>query len=76
MTRQTEPMGPYRALRLATNLSLRQLAERTGINPGRLSIIERGVPPTEEEARRILSVLVPLAVPEAKDLHLRRENTL
>ena len=30
-------------------MSLRELARRTGINPGRLSIVERGVEPTPDE---------------------------
>ena len=53
--------SPYRAMRKATGLSLRELSRRTGwiengssapeaINPGRLSIIERGVEPTEPES--------------------------
>jgi transcriptional regulator with XRE-family HTH domain len=52
---------PYRAMREATGLSLRELSRRTGwvedgpsastaINPGRLSLIERGLPATEAEA--------------------------
>ena len=47
----------YRALRLATGLGIREVARRTGINRGRLSIIERGVPPTLDEARLILAAL-------------------
>jgi len=41
--------NPYRAMREATGMSLRELARRTGINPGRLSIVERGVEPTAGE---------------------------
>lgn len=52
---------PYRAMREAAGLSLRELSRRTGwveegsstpghINPGRLSIIERGVEPSVDEA--------------------------
>lgn len=38
-------------------LSIRQLEKATGINRGRLSIIERGVPPTLEEFSAIMAVL-------------------
>lgn len=48
---------PFRQLRRASGLSIRKLAERTGINRGRLSIIERGVLPTPDEARRIVEAL-------------------
>ena len=49
---------PWRTLRLTTGLTLREVSRRTGINPGRLSIIERGVAPTEDEARRIRETLI------------------
>lgn len=48
---------PFRQLRRASGLSIRKLSERTGINRGRLSIIERGVMPTPDEARRIVEAL-------------------
>ena len=48
---------PLRALRESTGLSLRDLEKLTGINRGRLSIIERGVPPTIAESRAILDAL-------------------
>lgn len=50
---------PYRAMREAVepHLSLSELARRTGINKGRLSIIERGVTPTDEERAALLRVL-------------------
>ena len=48
---------PFRQLRRASGLSIRALSERTGINRGRLSIIERGVLPTPDEARRIIEAL-------------------
>jgi hypothetical protein len=38
-------------------MTLRKLGRLTDINSGRLSIIERGVPPTEEEARRLRTEL-------------------
>ena len=46
-----------RDLRADVGLSIRDLADRTKINRGRLSIIERGVIPSAEELRRILEVL-------------------
>ena len=50
-------MTPIRQLRLAAGLTIRQLEDRTGINRGRLSIIERGVTPSDDEAKRILAAL-------------------
>lgn len=38
-------------------MSLRELSRRTEINPGRLSIIERGVPPKPEEEEAIENTL-------------------
>lgn len=46
-----------RQMRQGLGLSLREVSRRSGINPGRLSIIERGVPPTEDEMRRIREAL-------------------
>ena len=48
---------PFRQLRRQTGLSLRDVSKSTGINRGRLSIIERGVMPTPEEARLIIQAL-------------------
>ena len=48
---------PWKAMREATGLSQREIARRTQINSGRLSIIERGVTPNDEEAARLRSVL-------------------
>lgn len=53
------PQTPLRQVRLAAGLSLSEVARRSGINKGRLSIIERGVPPTPDEAARILAALQP-----------------
>ena len=53
----TTPQYPVRQFRLAAGLSLRDLEERTGINRGRLSIIERGVTPTDDEAALILAAM-------------------
>jgi transcriptional regulator with XRE-family HTH domain len=49
---------PWRELRTSARLSLRDLEARTGINRGRLSIIERGVQPTPDEERSIRTTLV------------------
>ena len=51
---------PWRTLRETAGLSQREVARRTGISSGKLSIIERGVEPTEEERRKLLAVLVPI----------------
>jgi transcriptional regulator with XRE-family HTH domain len=51
------PQTPIRQLRLAAGLTIRELERRTGINRGRLSIIERGVTPTDDEAHAILAAL-------------------
>lgn len=53
----TSPTQPFRQLRRGSGLSIRTLSDRTGINRGRLSIIERGVMPTPDEARRIIQAL-------------------
>jgi transcriptional regulator with XRE-family HTH domain len=47
----------WRQLRQAKGLSLRQLEQRTQINRGRLSVIERGLPPSPAEAQAILQAL-------------------
>lgn len=39
-------------------LTLREVGRRADINSGRLSIIERGVTPTDEEAARLRAVLI------------------
>lgn len=53
----TPTPSPLGNLRRAAGISIRELEARTGINRGRLSIIERGVPPTQEEAAAILAAL-------------------
>jgi len=59
VTHQTaaNPIRPYRSRREAAGISLRDLERLTGINRGRLSIIERGVPPEPDEADLIEAVL-------------------
>ena len=54
--------------RLACSLSMEA---RTGINRGRLSIIERGDPPTVEEAAAILAALQVTVVPPITESELR-----
>jgi transcriptional regulator with XRE-family HTH domain len=49
---------PWRSWRDTLGLSLREVSRRSGINPGRLSIIERGVPAKEEEAAKLRAVLI------------------
>lgn len=51
------PTTPLRQIRIASGLSLNEISRRTGINKGRLSIIERGVPPTLAESTSILAAL-------------------
>lgn len=51
------PQTPLRQVRVAAGLTIRELERRSGINRGRLSIIERGVSPTDDEARRIADAL-------------------
>ena len=55
--RMMNPLLPWRPLRESLGLSLREVARRTGINPGRLSIIERGVPASPDEAERLRRAL-------------------
>jgi len=50
---------PFRQLRRSSGLSIRVVSKLTGINRGRLSIIERGVMPTPDEARLIIEALTP-----------------
>jgi transcriptional regulator with XRE-family HTH domain len=44
-------------MRIAAGLTIREMERRTGINRGRLSIIERGVTPTDAEAAQLLNAL-------------------
>lgn len=59
----TEPaqFNRWRALREVAGLTQREVSRRAQINSGRLSIIERGVPPTAAEAERLIAVLGPAA---------------
>jgi transcriptional regulator with XRE-family HTH domain len=55
MAEQTQ--STIRRMREAAGLSLRDLEKLTGINRGRLSIIERGVVASREETQAILTAL-------------------
>jgi transcriptional regulator with XRE-family HTH domain len=57
MTLDTTQRQSWRQLRQAKGLSLRDLEKRTGVNRGRLSVIERGLPPSPAEAQAILQAL-------------------
>ena len=55
----------WRAWRLTIpGLSMNEVARRSGIGSGRLSIIERGVVPTEAEARALRAVLIAASEPK------------
>ena len=54
----TSNLPPWKALRDASGLSQREIERRAGMKPGRLSVIERGLIPTEAEAARLRAVLV------------------
>lgn len=51
------PLPPYKALREAIGLSQRAVERELGWNTGRLSTIERGLVPTEDERRVLLTFL-------------------
>lgn len=55
MAEQTQ--STIRRMREAAGLSLRDLEKLTGINRGRLSIIERGVVASKDETQLILTAL-------------------
>jgi transcriptional regulator with XRE-family HTH domain len=44
-------------------LTMNEVARRSGISSGRLSIIERGVAPTTEEAKALRQVLIAASQP-------------
>ena len=56
---------PWRKARIEAGVSLRGLESRTGINRGRLSMIERGLQPSPEEAAKIIAALRPEATTPA-----------
>ena len=49
------PLPPYRALREATGLSQRAIERELRWRTGQLSLIERGLIPTVEERRALLT---------------------
>lgn len=57
MGNQVSP-GHWRTWRGSLGLSLREVSRRSGIPPWRLSIIERGVPATDQEAHVLRATLV------------------
>jgi transcriptional regulator with XRE-family HTH domain len=63
MTQQSLP--GWKALRDLAGLSQREVERRCGMSTGRLSVIERGLIPTEAEAARLKEVLL-AAVAEPK----------
>lgn len=53
-----QPLPPYKALRESIpNLSQRAVERALGWTTGRLSTIERGLQPTDEERRALLAYL-------------------
>jgi hypothetical protein len=65
MTQTTEPTTAWRSWRLTIpGLSMNEVARRSGVPSGRLSIIERGVPPTDAEATSLRAVLVAASTPK------------
>ena len=65
---------PFRALREGLGLSLREVSRRAGINPGRLSIVERGVTPTDVERAKLMRVLLDAIEPEEADRAVVQET--
>jgi transcriptional regulator with XRE-family HTH domain len=53
----TPTLPPYKPLREAIGLSQRAVERELGWTSGRLSTIERGLMPTEEERRQLLAFL-------------------
>jgi transcriptional regulator with XRE-family HTH domain len=51
------PLPPYKALREACGLTQRAVERALGWSTGRLSVIERGLVPTDEERRQLLAFL-------------------
>lgn len=64
MAEQTQQAttGPWLALRLTTGLSQREVERRIGWKRGHLSLIERGLPPSQDQARELRAFY--LAAPE------------
>lgn len=58
--------SPWRLMRQTTNLTMNEVGRRAGISSGRMSIIERGVTPSDDEARRLREVLIQTAYDEGR----------
>jgi transcriptional regulator with XRE-family HTH domain len=52
-TNGQQQVRPWLALRLGTGLSQREVERRMGWKRGHLSLIERGLPPSVEQARAL-----------------------
>jgi transcriptional regulator with XRE-family HTH domain len=48
---------PIKAMRIQSGLSQREVERRAGLSTGRLSVIERGLVPTEDERRKLMAIL-------------------
>jgi transcriptional regulator with XRE-family HTH domain len=57
--------NPWKAWReTIPGLTQREVARRADITSGKLSMIERGVTPTDEEAAKLRAVLIAASAPE------------
>ena len=57
--------NPWRAWReTIQGLTMNEVARRSGISSGRLSIIERGVPATDAEAAKLRAALIEASEPK------------
>lgn len=54
----TQQLPPWKALREATGKTQREIGRLAGIESGRMSVIERGLIPTEDERQRLLAALL------------------
>lgn len=66
----------WREARLAANLSLRELEERSGINRGELSRIERGIGPRLDQAQSLLAVLGPDPVAAVRGMKVETRTAI
>jgi len=55
---QQTPKSPWLVLRSTTGLSQREVERRLGWKRGHLSLIERGLPPTPEQAHALRTFYV------------------
>ena len=62
---QNNTANPWRAWReTIQGLTMNEVARRSGISSGRLSIIERGVPATDAEAAKLRAALIEASEPK------------